>query len=61
MSKETEARIGQLVALIEAMIQDHIILSNAREEYDDEHIQTQRTRLEQSRVAIRRLLEQFLL
>lgn len=61
MSKEDEARIGQLVALIESMIQDHIILSNAREDYDEEHILTQKNRLEQSRTAIRRLLEQFLL
>lgn len=61
MSKEAEARIGQLVAIIESMIQDHIILSNAREDYDEEHIATQKLRLEQSRSAMRRLLEQFLL
>ena len=61
MSKEAEARVGQLVALIEAMIQDHIILSNAREDYDEEHIAAQKLRLEQSRSTIRRLLEQFLL
>lgn len=61
MINNDEARIAQLVALIEAMIQDHIILSNAREDGDEEHIVSQKQRLEQARSTMRRLLEQFLL
>lgn len=62
--KLREGRIAQVVALIDTLILDHVVLESERhtnQGEDPEHIAQFKKRVEESRESLKRALEQLLL